>query len=582
MNELKCDVAIIGGGPAGSTVGTLLRKYNPALSVVILEREQFPRDHVGESQLPAIAEVLEEMGVWNTVEAADFPIKIGGTYRWGTTDELWDFDFLPGEEFKNEPRPAKYVGQRRETAFQVDRSIYDKILLDHAASVGCTVLQNTKVTQVNRDGDTVTGLSISTEPGYKGEALPAQVKARYYVDASGQSGIMRRAMDIAITAPTALRNIAIWDYWIDAQWAVTLGTGGTRIQITSLGWGWVWFIPITPTRTSIGLVLPADYFKKTGKTKEELYFEAITNDPLVSQLIKNAHQEGNVRATNDWNFLSDRLYGENWFLAGDCCGFADPILSAGMTLAHSGARAVAYSILELDRGEHDGAWLKEQYNQNQRRQIKQHMMFADFWYSANGRFTELKEYCSEIAKTAGFTLDADAAFQWLGTGGFTNEVPGIARAATWRLKVIKLLTQHFSGTKSTFEIAKYNRFYFVGEGAVETKFAVYQKGQIIPVRSLELNGKTLPLAGSFMVLHHALSKEPDAERLITLSLDIMREMKFFGDDERNFNQLVDALEAMMAEGWVRGEIDPERPFLQIEVPTESTSMHPNRDNIVQV
>src|SRR5882757_274487 len=111
------DVVIIGGGPAGSTAGTLLKKYNPGLRVAIFEREVFPRDHIGESLLPPISPILEDMGVWDKIEAADFPIKIGATYRWGKRPELWDFEFIPVEHFKDEPRPAKFEGQRRWTAF---------------------------------------------------------------------------------------------------------------------------------------------------------------------------------------------------------------------------------------------------------------------------------------------------------------------------------------------------------------------------------------------------------------------------------------------------------------------------------
>src|SRR5277367_4166086 len=93
------DVAIIGGGPAGSTVGCLLKKYDPKLRVVIFEREVFPRDHIGESLLPPISAILSEMGCWDAIEAANFPIKIGATYRWGKQPELWDFDFIPREQF---------------------------------------------------------------------------------------------------------------------------------------------------------------------------------------------------------------------------------------------------------------------------------------------------------------------------------------------------------------------------------------------------------------------------------------------------------------------------------------------------
>src|SRR5687768_14506989 len=115
MSEQEYDVAIIGGGPGGSTLGTLLRKYEPSIKVLILEREIFPRDHIGESQLPPISAVLDEMGCWDKVEAADFPIKVGATFRWGASPELWDFEFLPLADFRNEPRPGKYQGFRKQT-----------------------------------------------------------------------------------------------------------------------------------------------------------------------------------------------------------------------------------------------------------------------------------------------------------------------------------------------------------------------------------------------------------------------------------------------------------------------------------
>ncbi len=131
------DVLILGGGPAGSTLGSLLKKYSTGLRVLIVEKEKFPREHVGESQLPPISAILDEMGCWEKVEAANFPIKIGVTYTWGQTTEPWDFEFLNLDDVReDEARPAGYQGWRKQTAFQVERSIYDKILLDHAAGLG--------------------------------------------------------------------------------------------------------------------------------------------------------------------------------------------------------------------------------------------------------------------------------------------------------------------------------------------------------------------------------------------------------------------------------------------------------------
>src|SRR6201992_2703477 len=115
----RYDVAIIGGGPSASTCAAWRKKYNPSLDVAVFEREVFPRDHIGESLLPPISPILEEMGCWDKVETAGFPIKLGATYRWGKNPELWDFDFVPVDQFQVEPRPAKFEGQRTATAFKV-------------------------------------------------------------------------------------------------------------------------------------------------------------------------------------------------------------------------------------------------------------------------------------------------------------------------------------------------------------------------------------------------------------------------------------------------------------------------------
>src|SRR5207344_295770 len=140
-------------------------------------------------------------------------------------------------------------------------------------------------------------------------------------------------------------------------------------------------------RTSIGLVLPAKLYKESGKRPEELYLEALASDPIVSRLTRNGRREGNLAATKDWSFVADRLAGENWFLVGESAGFADPILSAGLSLTMVGARELAYTVCTLARGKEDAVWLKESYENLQQARIRQHIRFADFWYAGNGQFT---------------------------------------------------------------------------------------------------------------------------------------------------------------------------------------------------
>jgi flavin-dependent dehydrogenase len=561
---LQCDVLILGGGPAGSTAGILLKKYNPNLKVIILEREKFPRDHIGESQLPAIQEILHEMGVWDKVEAADFPIKIGATYRWGTTNDLWDFDFILGDNFKDEERPAKFKGQRLLTAFQVDRSIYDKILLDHAAECGCEVYEQVRATKIHRDGDCVVGVDINPgETALKGET---SIEARYYIDATGNSGLLRRAMEVDVEYPTNLRNIALWDYWQNAEWAVNIGVGGTRIQVMSLDWGWIWFIPLSSTRTSIGLVTPVEYYKASGKKPEELYLEALRTEPLVSALTEKATPENIFQTTNDWSYIADRLGGENWFLAGDSCGFADPILSAGMTLAHSGARRVAYAILELDRGELDAQWIRDDYTAEHRKQVRRHIRFADFWYSSNNHFTDLKENCSRIAKEAGLELNANAAFQWLGTGGFTGDNLGVAASATFGLTTVKAMAQFFTEGQATWKVEENNVFRMNLVGAEKGHVSYHQNGRIVAIECYRRGGALLPLFGLYKHVYGAIARESEATKIAALLQRQAATMKSPDVPRSPYPLMLETWEAMITEGWVTAKVDKKKPFLQVPTP----------------
>lgn len=563
--NLQYDVAIIGGGPAGATAACVLKKYAPDLKVAIFEREMFPRDHVGESLLPRVTRILHDIGVWDKMEAAGFAIKVGATYRWGNTSNLWHFDFVPGGDFKDAPRPGTYEGQRTQTAFQVDRAIYDKILLDHAEAHGATVYQEVKVNQIRREGDRVTGLVLVPE-GDAGRAAigdGATAEARYYIDASGSSGLVRRAMGVEVNSPTALRNIAIWDYWQNAEWAEHIGIGGTRIRVLSLGWGWIWFIPLGPTRTSVGLVTPADYLKSSGLRPEELYRRALDEEPDIQKLLAKATCEGLLQTTKDWNFISDRLCGENWFLAGDAGGFADPILSAGLTLAQGGAVRVADTILELERGKLDPEWLRADYNFTQSSQIKNHMAFADYWYSANGCFTDLKQYCSEIARNSGLVLDAESAFQWLGTGGFAHDDLGAASNAHCRISSLRFNIDQMAGHNTRWGIEDHNVFHLETKDTEEVEVGSHSQGRITPVKCLRRRAAILPLHLAYGAMVQALRQESEFAFLMERFILEFRKAGVVTQYDQCFWIGCETLEAMLSEGWVVGSLDPSQRRLKI-------------------
>ncbi len=547
---MKCDVAIIGGGPGGSTIGSYLKIHRPDLHVSIFEREKFPRDHIGESQLPIISHYLHEMGVWDKVEAANFPIKIGGTYKWGITKELWDFDFVNVAKYQDVPRPGKFEGDRQFTAFQVDRAVYDKILLDHSTELGCDVYMETKVSKVHRDGDRVTGLELGD-----GE----MVEAKYYIDATGHVGLLRRAMEVEIDCPTALQNVAVWDYWQNTDWAEEIGVGGTRIQILSVGYGWLWFIPLGPTRTSVGLVVPAKYFKASGKKLDELLAQALKEEPRVARLMTNAVAEGKLTTTKDWSFIAKRLYGENWFLVGESGGFADPILSAGLSITHGAAREAAFTILELERGKLDPRWLKDEFEKLQVNRITNHMRFADFWYSANVQFKELKEFTAEIAEMNGLDLSPDKAWAWLAAGGFIDD-DLTAGTATLSLSAIRGLGGHLTPMDIDRPLHTNNVFTLNLKGAEFKYRARYENGGVTKYQAYVRDGKLLPLIGVFQVIVDILQRD-------TALAGIFRQLnalaKAHQGDEVFKTYVLDrvtvSMESMIAGGWVIPSLDPKIP-----------------------
>ncbi|CAN5578935.1 hypothetical protein BH20VER1_BH20VER1_02350 [soil metagenome] len=562
------DVAIVGGGPGGSTLGGLIKKYRPDWTVFIAEREKFPRDHVGESLLPHIGPVLDELGAWNKVEAAGFPVKIGATFLWGKDPDLWDFNFIPPLNFPNTQRPGSFEGVRRMTAFQVDRAVYDDILLRHAEELGCDVREGTAVREIIKTGDRIDSLKLSD-----GESLTA----RWYIDASGDAGVVRKSMGVEIECPTALKNVAFWDYWENTAWADTIGVGGTRIQIISVSFGWLWFIPLGATRTSLGLVCPAAYYKQAGKSGEELYCDAIAESPRISELIRGGTRMGDLRSRKDWSYLAQRQSGENWFLVGEAGGFADPILSAGLTLTHLGARELAYTLFALSDNAHDAQWLTEQYGENQRRRIRQHMRFAEFWYAANGQFTDLMEYCRTIARESGLAMTAKQAWAWLAQGGFANDVIGQAGIGGYSLSEMNQVTQRFLDEDLKWHASDRNVFKLNLLGAESSRIPIYHRGQITAVECLSRSGKRLPLVGFYELLTKCLKRSSDIETIVqTLAATVQKQFQA-AEQQAMFLQAMQVLEVMVAEGWVKASLDPKRPRLGLASPRIGELIRPHVD-----
>jgi hypothetical protein len=403
------------------------------------------------------------------------------------------------------------------------------------------------------------------------------VKARYYIDASGHAGLLRRTLGVEVECPTSLQNIAIWEYWRNAEWAVSIGVGGTRIQVLSLPYGWMWFIPLGPDRTSLGLVIPAKYYKEQGKKPKELYDLAVHSDPIVSHLLRNATSEGKLYTTNDWSFVSSRLTGENWFLVGESAGFADPILSAGLSLAHIGARDVAYSILAMERKDFEPEWLKSYYETTHQYQIRQHMRFADFWYTANGVFSDLKDYAREIAVDAGLELSSDRAWQWLGQGGFIERHGGTT-VGGYGMTLAKQIISSFIGDDTHFEIVGKTHFVANLDGAEKDWMADMANGRITRRRMYRRDGKILPMVKAFAWLASFFKSERSFDEMAREAKTYIEQNTPPGGSATDvWEEIVTSLEAMVSEGWLLSRTEPGTRTVPPVLLDFSKVFHENRD-----
>ena len=277
------DAIVIGGGPAGSTSAGLLAKRGAR--VLLLERERFPREHVGESLLPASLPILEELGVRQAIEAAGFLKKYGATMVWGSSPEPWSWYF----QETNRTYPH---------AYQVVRSQFDEILLRHAAVLGADVREEHRVLELLRDGDRVAGVRFEDANGGRSEAT-----ARVVIDASGQQALVATALGLR-QWDDFFRNLAVYGYFRNAERLPA--PDENNILVEAHPDGWCWTIPLHDGRASVGVVVDADRARERIDSGDLGAFldEHIAAAPRTAALVAKASLEGPPRAIRDWSYVA--------------------------------------------------------------------------------------------------------------------------------------------------------------------------------------------------------------------------------------------------------------------------------------
>ncbi|MEU6669291.1 NAD(P)/FAD-dependent oxidoreductase [Streptomyces sp. NPDC046727] len=324
-------VLVAGGGPAGTTAATVLARQG--FEVTLLEKEGFPRYHIGESLLPSLLPVLDVLGSREAVERHGFTRKTGAFYDWGGQE--WQL------RFDTPDRPANH-------SYQVIRSQFDHILLENARRQGVRVRERTSVRRVAFTEGRATAASWTSPDRGDGETA-----FQCLVDASGRAGILAARQLRTRRFHDVFRNVATWGYWRGA--GPLQGAPEGAIGVFSLpGHGWLWAIPLHDSTLSVGLVTDKRSFNRARYehgSVDAVYGKALGQCPLLSGILDGAELITPLKTESDYSYVSETFCGPGYYLAGDSACFLDPLLSTGVHLAMYSGLLSAAAICSVLRGE---------------------------------------------------------------------------------------------------------------------------------------------------------------------------------------------------------------------------------------
>lgn len=356
-------VVVIGGGPAGSSAALCLRKLGR--EVLVLEKMKFPRYRVGESLLPGTMSILTRLGVYEKVEAANFPVKRAATFIWGGGRPPWSFDF-------STPKTAPWVFDH---ALQVTRAEYDKILLDAAAERGADVREEHEVTAVELNNGGPVRVS------WKNGATDGVVESDFIIDGSGLRGALSQQLSER-QWDQYYRNMAVWSYW----------KGGKRYKgdlegnIFSVTFkeGWIWIIPQKDDRYSVGVVTSVESNERIRQVGAEAFYqECLDQCPLALEILETAKRCEDVQVLREWSYESKILSHGPAFFCGDSACFIDPLFSQGVHLATYSGMMAAAAIDHLLDNPGDGDEVHQWYDRSYREAYQRYHKFVAGFYACN-------------------------------------------------------------------------------------------------------------------------------------------------------------------------------------------------------
>ncbi len=340
------DVIVIGAGPSGCTTAALIAEKG--FKVLILERDSFPRFHVGESLVPETYWTLKRLGLIEQLEKTAFPKKFSVQFVTESGKESTPFYF---DDYKNCPSSQTW---------QVVRSEFDLMMLNNAAKKGAHFRTGASVLDVLFEDEKATGVRVKL----KSSETIHEIQSSVVVDATGQSAFLANRLKIKNSDPD-LKMASVWSYFRGTARDTGKDEGATIILQTPEKKSWFWFIPLPDDTVSIGCTGKLEYmFDGQQKNIEEIFNRELARCPGMQRRLKNAEQETRFFSTKDFSYKSEKCAGDGWVLVGDAFGFLDPVYSSGIFLALKSGEYAADAILDaLDKKDFSenilGSWQEE-------------------------------------------------------------------------------------------------------------------------------------------------------------------------------------------------------------------------------
>jgi flavin-dependent dehydrogenase len=375
---LDADVIVIGGGPAGAAMGSMLAR--DGRRVIVLEKDIHPRDHVGESLTPSTNLVLDRIGFIDKMDDAGFIHKPGTGWNsprgalWRFI-EVWLFEFpLPGT-----PRPYTY---------NVERDVMDAMLLRHAKDSGAQVLQGVKVSNVLFEQGRAVGVRATAGDGWERD-----LRSRFVIDATGRRCLLASQLGLKKKDPN-FNQFCIYSWFRGVKRPPEKFDGFTLFYFLGLHKGWSWHIPLRNDVCSMGVVVDKADFQKSGKSHEDFFYGMVRRNRNFTFAMQDAERTRPWWIEGDYSYKVDRFAGPGWMLIGDALRFVDPIFSSGVDVALFSAQYAAETMAAVWRGEDESALMRAYQDRLE--------SGVDIWYEMIDTFYRLQNLVSRFATRPGW------------------------------------------------------------------------------------------------------------------------------------------------------------------------------------